>query len=170
MAQHSEYREEFDAEHPHSYDHSEPRYSLIAILGGLTVLLLILVAIGIQGYYQRTEETVVYRTVLSRDNIQLQELRNRERWELTHYGYEDKAKGVVRIPIDQAMKLSVQQAQSGQLPYPTNPYPVKTDEQVGAAVPPVSPAGAAAVEQRQNEGVTSSPNALERPQQASPQH
>ena len=68
------------------------------------------------------------------------------------------------------MRLTVRQAQSGQLPYPTNPYPVKKEEQIGNLVPPVSPAGAAAVEQRQNEGITSSPNAFERPQQASPQH
>jgi hypothetical protein len=170
MAQHSEYREEFDLEHPHSYDHSEPKYSLIAILGGLTVVLLILVAIGIQGYYQRTEETIVHQTVLSRDNIQLQELRNREQWELTHYAIEDKEKGTVRIPIEQAMRLAVEQAKSGQLPYPTNPYPVKTEEQIGNLVPPVSPAGAAAVGERQNEGVTSSPNAFEQPKQASPQH
>ena len=138
MAQHSEYREEFDLEHPHSYDHSEPKYSLIAILGVLTVVLLILVGIGIQGYQQRTEENIIHRTVLSRDNIQLQELRNRERWELTHYGIEDKQKGTVRIPIDQAMRLVLDDAKAGRVHYPTNPYPVKTEEEIGNLVPPVA--------------------------------
>ena len=169
MADHSEYRELFDEEHPHSYDHSEPRYSIIAILGGLTVVLLFLVAIGIQAYYVRTEETVVYDSVLSRDNIQLQELRNKEAWELSHYGYEDAEKKVVRIPIEQAIKLVIQDAQTGQVRWPTNPYPVRTEEQIQNAVPRVAQPGAAAVIERQNEGVTSSPDAFERPQQAGPQ-
>ena len=35
----------------------------------------------------------MHERVLSQDNWQLQDLRNKEQWELTHYGYVDKNKG-----------------------------------------------------------------------------
>jgi len=38
----------------------------------------------------------------------LRELRAKEDQQLTTYGWVDKGKGVVRIPIEQAMKLAVQ--------------------------------------------------------------
>jgi len=157
-SEHSEYREELGGEHPHSYDHSEPHYSLIAILGGITVILLIFVGIGIQFYYESTQESAVYERVLSQPSWQLQDLRNKEQWEQTHYSYWDKAKGTVRIPIDQAMKTVVQEMAEGRTKYPTNAYAVKTAAELAAAGPAVSQPGAAAAQAAQDSGVKSSPN------------
>ncbi len=157
MADHSEFREEFPGEHPHEYDHSEPKYSIISILGVVTVILLIVVGIGIQQYYNRTEESLVYNKVLTQPNWVLQDLRNKENWELTHYGYFDKAKGAVRIPIEHAMKLVAEDAASNKEKYPTSAYAVKTAAQL-AAGGQVSQPGAAAAENTQSQGVTSSPN------------
>jgi len=156
-AEHSEYREEISQEHPYSYDHSEPKYSLIAILGAITVILLLFVGIGIQYYYEYTETDAVYDRVLSQPSWQLQDLRNKEAWELTHYGYWDKNKGSVRIPVEQAMKLVLQEAAEGRTKYPTNAYPVKTAAQL-AASGAVSQPGAAAAQASQQSGVTSNPN------------
>lgn len=155
MSDHSEYREEFDLEHPHEYDHSEPQYSVISILGVLTVVLLIVVGIGIQQYYDRTEESLIHNTVLTQPNWVLQDLRNKENWELTHYGQYDKTKGTMRLPIDQAMKLVAEEAASSKEKYPTAPYAVKSAAQLaaGGAQP-----GAAAADATQAQGVTSSPN------------
>lgn len=158
MADHGEYREEIHGEHPHSYDHAEPRYGQIAILGGLTVVLLIVVGIGLQVYYQNVYERQTYEKVLSQDNIQLQELRRKETWELENYAIIDKAKGSVRLPIREAMRLVAQEAAENRLKYPTNPYPVKTEAQ-STASPAVSQSGAAAANAAQNQGVTTSPNA-----------
>src|SRR3954452_24527871 len=100
-SEHGEYREELHGEHPHSYDHTEPKYSLLWIILGVTVTLLIFIAIGVQFYYQRNEEATVYNRVLSQDNWQLQNLRRTEAKELGSYGFVDpqnQASGV-RIPI-----------------------------------------------------------------------
>lgn len=158
--EHSEYREEIPhGDHPLSYDHAEPKYRSIAAFMAVTVVLLIVVGVGIQVYYELTYNNLEYDVVLSQPNWNLRDLRNTEQWELTHYGYVDKNKGVVRIPIDQAMKLVEQDAASGKLPYPTNSYAVKTPEQLAAAAASaVSQAGAAAANAAQNQGQTSSPN------------
>ena len=41
-------------------------------------------------------------------NIQLQEIRKYEQEQLSTYGYIDKEKGIVRIPIEEAMKKTVE--------------------------------------------------------------
>ena len=157
---HSEYREEFPAagEHPHEYDHSEPSYSIVGILFGVTVVLLIIVAIGIQQYYERTEQGLIYQEVLAQPNWVLQDLRKKEHQELTNYSYFDKQKGTVRIPIEQAMKDVIAESAAGNTKYPTNPYKVKTPEELAAAAAQVSQPGANAAAGSQTSGITSSPN------------
>ncbi len=79
-------------------------HALSLLYMAATVVGLALVGIAIQAYYDLIESKEVYEQVLSQDNWQLQDLRNKEQWELTHYGYVDKNKGVVRVPIEQAMQ------------------------------------------------------------------
>jgi hypothetical protein len=155
-----EYREEFHGEHPHSYDHTEPKYSLLWIIGGVILALLIFVGIGIQLYYEQSEETTVYNRVLSRDSWQLQYLRRTEAQELSSYGYVDPQNHAagVRIPIDQAMRMVIQDAAANHPKYPTAPYAVRTETQLAANPSGVSPAGAAAAAGAQTSGVPSSPN------------
>jgi hypothetical protein len=132
------------------------------VIGGIgvaIVVLLILVAIGVQMYYETMFEKQTFDRVLSQDNWQLQDLRKKETAELTTYGYLDHTKSAVRIPIDQAMRLTVQEAKENRLKYPTNPYPVKTAAQLAGNATGASPQGAAAANNAQNQGVTSSPHA-----------
>ena len=70
--------------------------------------------------------------MLSQENWALRDLHKKEQWELTHYGYVDKSKGTVRIPIEQAMKLVAQDAAANAPKYPTTAYPVKTPEELAA--------------------------------------
>jgi len=157
-SEHGEYREELHGEHPHSYDHTEPKYSLLWIIGGLIVVLLIFVAIGIQFYYERTEESTVFHRVLSQDSWQLQDLHRKEAQELSSYGYVDPNAQSVRIPIDQAMRMVVQEAAENRPKYPTGSYAIKTDAQLAVNPTGVSQPGAAAAAGAQTSGVTSSPN------------
>jgi hypothetical protein len=158
MSDHSEYREEFQDEHPHEYDHSEPQYSIIAILGGLTVVLLLVVGIAITQYHSRTEESLVQNTVLTQPSWLLQDLRNKENWELTHYDHYDRKKGTIRIPVDQAMKLVAEDAASNKEKYPTGAYAVKSAAQLAAAGGQPAGPGAAAADASAAQGVTSSPH------------
>ena len=164
---HGDFREELHGEHPHSYDHTEPKYSLLWIIGATIVILLIVVAIGIQMYWERFETATVHERVLSQDNWNLQHLRNAESKELTSYGYVDPKAGTVRIPLDQAMRLTIEEAASGKTKYPTNAYAIKTDQQLQVNPTGVSPQGAAAAAANQSTGITSSPDVQQpaRPQQ-----
>jgi hypothetical protein len=156
MAEHGDFREEFPDEHPHSYDHTEPKGSLLFFLIGGTVALLLLTTIAIQFYYEKLRETEVYERVLVPDNFQLRDLRTKEDQELHTYGYSDKATGKVRLTIDRSMQLVAQEAKENRVKWPTAPYAVKTPEQL-AASPAVSPQGAAAANNANNQGTGSNP-------------
>ena len=163
---HSEYREEIPhGDHPLSYDHAEPGYRQIAVIMGITIVMLIFVGIAVQMYYEVVTEREVQAQVLTQENWQLRDLRNQEERELSQYSLVGEQKTAVRIPIQEAMRLVAQDAAANRPGYPTNPYPVKTEEQLTTS-PAVSQAGAAAALSSQSDGATSSPNA----QQPVPQH
>ena len=161
MADHGEFREEFPDEHPHSYDHSEPKGSLLFIFFGVTVVLLIIVGIGIQMYYEQTREREVYQRVLAPENHQLRDLRNKEDQELHSFGYTDKNAGKVRLTIDRAMDLVASEAKAGQMKWPTAPYAVKSAAEQAVNPSGVSQPGAAAAvgAQDQPKGVGSNEDA-----------
>jgi hypothetical protein len=162
MEDHSVYREEIEiiphGDHPMSYDHTEPKYKGIGIFMAVTTVGLMIIGIAIQGYYELVYNNLEYQRVLAPENWTLRDLRNTEQWELTQYGYVDKTKGVVRMPIDQAMQLTAQDAAANKFAYPTAPYRVKTPEELAGQVPAVSQPGAAQAEATQNVGQTSSPH------------
>ena len=118
-------------------------------------------------YWDRFETATIHERVLSQDNWNLQHLRNAESKELTSYGYVDPKAGTVRIPLDQAMRLTIEEAASGKTKYPTNAYAIKTDQQLQVNPTGVSPQGAAAAAANQSTGITSSPDVQQpaRPQQ-----
>jgi hypothetical protein len=157
MADHGHYREEFPDEHPHSYDHQEPKGSLLFILFGVSVALVLFIAIGVQFYYDRFREQQVFDSVLAPPNNQLTDLRAKEDQELHSYGYADKAVGKVRMPIERAMELVAQEARENRVKWPTKDYAVKTAEELAAGAPAVSPAGAAAANDAMKQGTGSSP-------------
>jgi hypothetical protein len=158
MSQHGDYREEFHGEHPHSYDHHEPKYRIIWIILGSTVVFLALSGIAIQAYVDGLWTRQTYDKVLSQDNVQLNDLRKTEEQELTTYGVSDPKAAGMRLPIDRAMREVIADARVGQPKYPTAPYRVKTPEELAGSAPAVSVAGAAAVEASQKQGIVSHPN------------
>ena len=158
---HGDFREEFHGEHPHSYDHTEPKYPNIWLILGGTVVFLIFTGIAVQAYVDGLWQRLTYNNVLAPDNVQLQDLRNKERKELTSFGVADAKTGAMRIPIDQAMRSVI--AEAGSPKYPTAAYRVKTAEELAGNTPAVSQPGAAANNNAQNQGVTSNPNAHQQP-------
>src|SRR6266576_2852141 len=75
----------------------------------------------------------------------LNNARNAATQELNSYAWIDKAKGVVRIPIDRAMQLTLRDLASKK-PAPANPIetPAPTPALAASPAPPVSPAPTAA--------------------------
>jgi hypothetical protein len=120
------------------FDADEPNAR--GILGFLvaTVVLFIAVVVGVTYYYDYVYQREEYEKVLSVTSDELKALHAREDWNLTHYGYLDKAKGEVRLPIARAMELLAVEAAAGKLKYPTADQAPKKPEpatQTAAAAP-----------------------------------
>jgi hypothetical protein len=121
------------------FDHTEPKSGAIAAFAVGSVILLIITILALQAYFNHIWEQAVYEKVLAPPSEQLIELHNRENWNLSHYGYTDKASGAVRIPVDRAMELFKQEAASGKLFYPAKNTVPKKEEPVADAAAPATP-------------------------------
>jgi hypothetical protein len=127
---HAEHREEIHVDHPHSFDQSEPKAGFIALFGLGTVVTLALTAFLIQFYWEQSREQKLYEQVLAPEGVQLKEQRAREDQALGSYGYADRTTNKVRVPIQRAMDLMVQEAAQGKHSWPTTPYRLKTPEEL----------------------------------------
>jgi hypothetical protein len=127
------------------FDRQEPQAGAIAGFAIGSVVLLIITIVALQAYFDKIWAEAVYEKVLAPPSEQLLQLHNREEWNLTHYGYSDKASGTVRIPVDRAIELFKQEASSGKLFYPAkNTVPKKEEPAATPAEPGAAPAAAAA--------------------------
>jgi hypothetical protein len=123
------------------FDKQEPQAGAIAGFAIGSVVLLIITIVALQQYFNKIWEEAVYEKVLAPPSEQLIDLHNREDWNLTHYGYSDKASGTVRIPVDRAMELFKQEASSGKLFYPAKNTVPKKEEPAAAATPTAAAPG-----------------------------
>jgi len=112
------------------FDRTEPNARAIwgFTIGSISLLVLIIVAL--QGYFEQLWQSAVYEKVLSAPSEQLQGLRNRDAYNLSHYMYGDlnKASGRVRIPLEKAMELMAQDAAAGKTFYPAKATVPKKDD------------------------------------------
>jgi hypothetical protein len=114
------------------YDHTEPAASPIWAFTIGSVIILVVVIFAIQQYFEKVWNDAVYDKVLAAPSQELQDQRNRDDWALTHYSYQDKDKGVVRIPLDRAQELVLQDAAQGKTFYPAKPTKPKSEEEEAA--------------------------------------
>jgi len=119
------------------FDSTEPNTPAIWLFTILSIVGLVLVIVAVQGYFDQIYKEAVYERVLSAPSEQLQELRNRDAWNLTHYMYGnlDKSTNRVRMPIDKAMQTFAAEAAARKLFYPAKPTPIKKEEPAAAAAP-----------------------------------
>jgi len=87
---------------------------MIAALGGVMVIALVAVIAGVQVYFDHVREQQVFVKQLAPVSADLKALHAREDNALHSYGYIDRAKGTVRLPIERAMELVVQEAHGRQ--------------------------------------------------------
>ena len=92
------------------YETSDTRGRPIFIGLLLAVLILVVVIVGLSNFYTMTQEEIVYQNVLSKMDPRLEQYKAAEDSILTSYGWVDSTAGVVRIPIDRAMDLMVEEA------------------------------------------------------------
>lgn len=127
------------------FDRQEPSSGAIAGFAIGSLILLVLTIGAITQYFNHVWDEAVQEKVLSAPSEQLRQVRGRDDWNLTHYMYMDKASGEVRIPVDRAMDLLLQDAADGKTFYPAKATAPKV-EPVAVAV--AAPVGAAPMEQK----------------------
>src|SRR5579862_4889043 len=79
------------------FDRTEPHAGAIAAFGVVSVLMLVLLIFAVQGYFDKVYQEAVFEKVLSAPSEQLQDLRDRDAWNLTHYMYGDLSKTSGRV-------------------------------------------------------------------------
>lgn len=124
------------------YDHHEARAGVIGIWAGATIVFLVGSIALMLWLSTVTEEREYSELVGQRYWEETIKIRSREAENLNHYGFVDKEKGVVRLPIDRAMQILETEYKDGKIRYNTKSYPVKV-EPAGGALPTATPAPAA---------------------------
>ena len=87
---------------------------LILTIGAVSGFMVIVAVIGLQAWYMSEERRELEQKYSNAANPQLVELRKAEQANLTKYRWIDKDKQVAAVPIDEAMKLLIQN--KGKLP------------------------------------------------------
>lgn len=104
----------------------EVNSQLIITVGVISVLLLAVIAIGLEAWFRYEESTEVEAKWASSRNVWLANIRNEQLTSLGNYRWVDQGKQTVAIPIAQAMDLVVRNG--GNLPatQPKQPAPPAT--------------------------------------------
>jgi hypothetical protein len=122
------------------FDHGEPNVKSIWAFTVVSILVLVLVIVALQQYFVKIWNDAVTEKVLVAPDPTLQMVRGRDDWDLTHFMYLDKKSGQIRIPVDRAQDLFLQEVAAGKPFYPGKPTVPKKEEP--AAAPGASPAAA----------------------------
>jgi hypothetical protein len=92
----------------------------------------LLITIGaLEQYFQKVWSDAVYQKILIAPSEQLDQVRGRDEWDLTHSMYLNKDTGQVRIPLERAQELYMQEAAAGKPFYPGKPAAPKKDDADG---------------------------------------
>jgi hypothetical protein len=79
----------------------------IAVIGSFLIVIALVWAM-----YRYTHPAPITQNRIAERKKALAEIRSAEAESLNHYGWVDQAKGIVRLPIDRAMELMLQEYQN----------------------------------------------------------
>lgn len=116
------------------FDPQEPNSGGLLVFILITVVIIAAVVIGVSGFYSVVAEHQEEEVINARPSEELAALHAREDQQLTTYGYINKEKGLVQIPIDRAMELVAREAAEGKVKWPTTPSPIKQETPAPAPV------------------------------------
>ena len=128
------------------FDPTEPESGPIWAFTIGSLILLVVVILAVQAYFEGLWNQAVFEKVLAVPGQEVGDLHNLENWRLTHYEYTDPSKTAVRIPFDQARKAFLEDAKAGKTFYPAKPTEPKpeTADQPAAPGQPGAPGQAPA--------------------------
>lgn len=121
------------------YEHQEPKTSLIAFLLVSSCIFVVAVCAFLAWMFSVTKDAEVGRKLNQATYSDLQELHKSEDSKLGSYQYIDKEKGIVRIPVERAMQLMVEEAKNKPVASPAiSASPAAKPEAKPAEVKPAS--------------------------------
>jgi len=115
------------------FDPTEPEASRITMFVVISVITLVVVIVALQNYFENVWTSAVTEKVLTAAPPELKDQRALEAWRMTHYEYTTPAKSQVRLPLDRARELVLQEAAQGKTFYPGRPTTPKVEEPAKAA-------------------------------------
>lgn len=124
------------------YDPSEINAPGVTVFTMMLIGVLLAVFFGVTLYFEKFNTELVHERVDAAPNTDIDSIRAREARDLNTYQVTDKSKGVVRIPVDQAMKALLSEVPAGKA-YSTKDQIIKVDAPAPGAVP--APAAVAAL-------------------------
>jgi hypothetical protein len=130
------------------FDPGEVDHTSVVLFGVVIVGIIVAVFIGVTVFWDKFLIGRYKEVVEGSPNQQLEQLREREHKMLDGYSYVDKSKGQVRLPLERAKELLLQEVAAGKPAYNTKDSP-KTADPVpagapGAAAPPPAATASAA--------------------------
>ena len=98
------------AEVKSGYEKRDLNLKWVAGIAILSILILVVFLVLLDSFFVVEREAQVYDSVLNSSSKEYQEIMARDTRILNSYGYVDKEKGLVHIPIDKAMELLVKES------------------------------------------------------------
>ncbi len=95
-----------------------------------TVIGVVLTVVGVREIYLSWAQEELNEKIFNKPNVELRELRASEQNKLTHYQWVSQKDGVVRIPLDRSIELTLadyRNAKTAQAPEPTKDEPAKDE-------------------------------------------
>ena len=86
---------------------------MVAVIGLVSVILTFALIVGIQVLYHNFEQAEVQRKVVDAPSLEADNLMAEQEAQLNRYGWIDREKGKVAIPIDRAMEFVVNELKTG---------------------------------------------------------
>lgn len=136
------------------YEHQEPKNNLIAFLLISSCIFVVAVCAFLSWMFIVARDNEHNRKIDQAKYVDLQDVKKAEDTKLNGYQYVDKDKGVVRIPVDRAIQLLVEEAKSAApktdaAPAASaSPAAAKPEAKPAEAKPAATPAKAAAAGQK----------------------
>jgi hypothetical protein len=92
-------------------EESDPRTAPTALVGTVGVVLLAVSLLLLEVLYQRTSQAEIERKVVAEPPQELRQLEAQQLERLAGYAWVDRERGIVKIPVERAMDLVIEETE-----------------------------------------------------------
>jgi hypothetical protein len=110
------------------FDPSEPDAHRITLFVILSVSTLLVVIVALQNYFDSIWNVTVEEKVLAAPAPALKDQHDLENWRFSHYEYTTPEKTEIRLPMERARELVLEEAKAGKTFYPAKATMPKAEE------------------------------------------